>query len=64
MSITTFGEIMLRLKSPGQERLLQSPFLKRLLVEAKQMWLLLCQDWALRRDLLAFCQTIRLAEDA
>ena len=26
MSIATFGEIMLRLKSPGQERLLQSPF--------------------------------------
>ncbi len=28
MSIATFGEIMLRLKSPGQERLFQSPLLE------------------------------------
>jgi len=26
MSVATFGEIMLRLKSPGQERLFQTPF--------------------------------------
>ncbi len=28
MSVVTFGEIMLRLKSPGQERLFQSPLLE------------------------------------
>ncbi|HEY9055179.1 MAG TPA: sugar kinase [Rectinemataceae bacterium] len=28
MKVATFGEIMLRLKSPGQERLFQSPFLE------------------------------------
>ena len=35
--VITFGEIMLRLKSPGFEKLMQTPSWKRLLVEGKRM---------------------------
>ena len=33
MKVLTFGEIMLRLKAPGQERFFQTPML-----EARSLW--------------------------
>lgn len=38
MKVLTFGEIMLRLKSPGHERLFKVPHWRPALAAVKPMW--------------------------